>query len=78
MTLATLIDWGALGKVVLYSMIAAVTVTAVFSFGIVGVVRYDDRRRAGSGGGQYLALAVLCALLVAAAVVEAIVVMAKK
>jgi hypothetical protein len=76
--LASVVDWSALGKVVLYSFIAAVTVTAVFSFGIVGVVRYDDRRRAGSGGVQYLLLALFCALVVAAAVVEAIVVMAKK
>jgi hypothetical protein len=75
---ATLIDWAALGKVVLYSMVAAVTVTAVFSFGIVGVVRYDDRRRTGSGGLPYLALALLSALLVTAAVVAAIIVMAKK
>ena len=56
----------------------AVTVTAIFSFGIVGVVRYDGRRRTGSGGLQYLALALFSALLVAAAVVGAIIVMAKK
>jgi hypothetical protein len=78
--LATVVDWSALGQVVLYSFIGAVGVSTVFSFGIVGLVRYDDARRgvrSGSGIG-WVALAVLCGLIVAAVVVEAIIVMAAK
>lgn len=78
MTLATLIDWSALGKVVLYSTVAAVGVTTVFSFGIVGITRFDERRRSGGGGLAYALLALVAALIVAAVVVEAIVVMARK
>ena len=78
MILATLVDWGALGKVVLYSFVAAVGVTTVFSFGIVGLARFDDRRRHGGGGGGYLVLALLCGLIVLAVVVEAIVIMTSK
>jgi len=76
--LASLIDWGALGKVVLYSFVASIGVTMVFSFGIVGLARFDERRRDGGGGAAYLALALLCGLIVAAVVVEAIVLMTQK
>jgi hypothetical protein len=78
--LATLVDWGALGKVVLYSLVTAVGMSTVFSFGLVGLVRFDDCRRGartGSGIG-YAALALACGLIVAVVVVEAIVIMAKK
>ena len=78
MILASLVDWGALGKVVLYAFIGSIGVTAVFSFGIVGLARFDDRRRAGTGGASYLVLALLCGLIVAAVVVEAIVLMTQK
>jgi hypothetical protein len=79
MILATLIDWSALGKVVLYASIAAVGVTTVFSVGIVGLARFDEGRRGNGGGGVgYLALALLCGLIVAAVVVEAIIVMTNK
>jgi hypothetical protein len=76
--LATLVDWGALGKVVLYSFVAAVGVTTVFSFGIVGLARFDERRHNGGGGTGYAALALVCGLIVAAVVVEAIIIMARK
>ena len=79
MILATLVDWDTLGEVVLYSSIGAVGVTTVFSVAIVGLARYDDRRRTGrGGGGRYAALALVCSLIVLAVVVEAIVVMANK
>ena len=80
MIAATLVDWSALGKVVLYSFIAAVGVSTVFSFGIVGLVRFDDcRRGARSGTGiGWAALAALAGLVVAAAIVEAIIVMTSK
>ena len=80
MTVATLVDWGALAKVVIYSMVAAVGVTTVLSFGIVGLVRFDDSRRGGRTGSGvgYAALAGVCGLIVAAVVIEAIIIMAKK
>ena len=78
MIVATLVDWAAIGKVILYSLVAAAGVTTVFSFGIVGITRFDERRRAGGGGVAYLSLALICALIVAAVVGEAIVIMAKK
>jgi hypothetical protein len=80
MILATVVDWTALGKVVLYSLVAAVGITTVLSFGIVGLVRFDDCRRggrAGSGVG-YAALAAISGLLVAAVLVGAIIIMAQK
>ena len=79
MILASLVDWGTLGDVVFYSLIGAVGLTTVFSVGIVGLARYDDRRRNGRGDRRaYAALAVVCSVVVVAVVVEAIVVMAKK
>jgi hypothetical protein len=80
MTLALLVDTGALWRVVVYAFVAGVGVTAVFSFGIVGLVRFEERRhggRAGSGTG-YAVLAAACALIVIAVVVEAIVIMTRK
>ena len=76
--LATVVDWNALGKVVLYSFVATLGVTTVFSFGIVGLARFDERRRTGGGGIAYAALAFVCALIVAAVVVGAIIVMTNK
>lgn len=78
MIIAALVDWGAVGKVVLYSLVSAVGLTTVFSFGIVGLTRFDERRRSGVGGVAYAALAFACALIVAAVVVEAIIIMTKK
>jgi hypothetical protein len=78
--LATVVDWEALGKVVLYSFVATVGISTVFSFGLVGVVRYDDCRRGGRSGSGigWAALAALSGLIVAAAIVEAIVLMSSK
>ena len=76
--IAALVDTGALAKVILYSLVTTLGMSVVFSFGIVGVTRYDERRRDGSGGYGYLLLALICGLIVAAVVVEAIIIMAKK
>jgi hypothetical protein len=76
--LASLVDWGALGKVVLYAFVSAIGVTTVFSVGIVGLVRFDEGRRNGGGAVGYAVLALLCGLIVLAVVVEAIIVMTNK
>lgn len=78
MILATLVDWSALGKVVLYSLVTGVGVTAVFSVGIVGLTRFDEGRRRGGGAVGYAVLASICGLIVLAVVVEAIVIMTNK
>jgi hypothetical protein len=78
MSFAALIDTGALAKVVLYSLVVTVALTAVFSFGIVGVTRFDERRHQGSGGYGYALLALVCGLIVTAVLVGAIVIMTKK
>jgi hypothetical protein len=79
-TLAALVDTGALFKVALYSLLAGVGLTAIFSFGIVGVAKADDLRRAGKNGAAsaYVGLALVSAILVIAGVVQAIVVMTTK
>jgi hypothetical protein len=77
--LAALVDTGALAKVILYSLITTLGMTIVFSFGIVGMTRYDERRRDGSAAAYgYAVLAAVCGLIVAGVLVEAIVIMAKK
>jgi hypothetical protein len=76
--LAMLVDWGALGKVVVYSFVASVGATAVFSLGVVGVTRFDERRRGGGGGAGYALLAFVSGLIVTAVLVEAIIIMARK
>jgi hypothetical protein len=77
---ASLVDTNALFRVILYSLVAGVGMTGVFSFGIVGLTRYEEARhgnRSGSGLG-YALLAALCALIVTGVVVEAIIIMARK
>jgi hypothetical protein len=78
--LASLIDGEALGKVVLFSFLASVGGTMVFSFGIVGLARFDEARRGNrrGSGALWAVLVAVCALIVAAVVVEGIIVMTKK
>lgn len=78
--LASLVDTDALSKVVLYSLVAGVGITAVFSLGIVGLTRFDEIRRHGRSGSAtaYGALALVAVVVVLAAVVEGIIVMARK
>jgi cation transporter-like permease len=74
------VDWGALGKVVLYSLVAGVGVAVCVSLAILGATRFAEVRRGGGGGGAIgyalLTLVSLAATLTAA--VLAIVVMTKK
>jgi hypothetical protein len=50
MTLASVVDWGALGKVVLYSLVAGVGVPAVYGFAVLGAGRSVDAQRVKRGG----------------------------
>jgi hypothetical protein len=76
----SLIDWSALGKTILYAMVAGVGITVVFSFAILGVERSDQARRAGHGGAAtgWTALAVASGLVVLGGVALALAVMARK
>jgi hypothetical protein len=51
------VDWGALGKVVLYSLIAGVGVPAIYAFSVLGAARSRDRT--GAAGTAYVAVSVL-------------------
>ena len=80
MMLAALIDSEALGKVILFSLLTSVGGTAVFSFAIVGIARYDEARRGDrrGSGALYAVMTAVCALIIAAVVVEGIIVMTSK
>ncbi len=61
-----IVDWGALGRVVLYSLIAGVGVPAIYAFAVLGAARSTDaqRERRGAAATAYgilaLAGAVFC------------------
>ena len=80
MSLAAIVDTHALARVILYALVAGVGVTGVFSFGLVGLTRFDEVRRGNRSGHAvpWAALAAIAALVVVAVVVEAIVIMARK
>lgn len=61
MILATVIDWNALGKVVLYSLIAGIGVPAVYSLAVLGAARSTDaqRNRRGATATAYAVVALL-------------------
>lgn len=74
------VDWDALGQVVLYSLVAGIGVTLCYSLAILGSTRFSELRASGAGG-RAIAFGVLAALGLAAtvaAVVVAIVVMTNK
>jgi len=50
MILGTVVDWNALGQVVLYSLIAGVGVPAIYAFAVLGAGRSMDAQRARRGG----------------------------
>jgi hypothetical protein len=65
-----IVDWGALGQVVLYAFLAGVGVPAIYALAVLGAGRSGDARRAGRSG---LALTyVLLALVGGAACVAAV------
>ncbi|MEA2440418.1 MAG: hypothetical protein QOH76_1842 [Thermoleophilaceae bacterium] len=81
LTAASVVDWGKLGQVVLYSLGAGVGVALCFSLAILGATRFADARRGDGGDGSAVGYAILAALGLAAtlaAVVVAIIVMTSK
>jgi hypothetical protein len=75
-----IVDWGTLGKVVLYSLGAGVGVALCFSVAVVGATRFAVARRAGAAlpAAVYGAITTLGLLATTAAVVIGIIVMASK
>ena len=78
--LGAVVEWGNLLQVVYVSLIAGVGITLIWSLGLVGVARFDDRRRVGDRGGaaRYAALAIVSGLVVIAVLVEAVIIMTTK
>jgi len=58
--IATIVNWTAVGKVVLYSMVVTVGVSVAFGLAVRGTTRFADVRRAGRAAAAtaYAAVAV--------------------
>ena len=76
----SVVDWGALLDVVIYSLGAGIGVTAIFALSILGATRAVDLRRDGhvAEAVAYAALMLVAFAAVAAAVVGGILVMTQK
>jgi hypothetical protein len=78
---STIVDWGALGKVVLYSLVAGVCVPAVYALAVLGAARSTDPHRRDRGGlvaTLYALLAVIGGLACLGAIAYGIYLMAHK
>ena len=80
MMLATsVVDWGALGKVVLYSLIAGVGVPAIYALAVLGAARSTDpHRRGGASSAVYAIVAFIGAAICLASVAYGIYLMTQK
>ena len=80
MLATSVVDWNALGQVVLYSVIAGVGVPAIFSFAVLGASRATDPQRKPSGAAAtaYVILALVGAALCVFAVGYGIYLMTQK
>lgn len=80
MSAASIVDWGALGKVVLYSVVAGVGVPAVYGLAVLGAARSTDAQRARRSGvaTAYALLALLGGAACLVAIAYGIVVMTQK
>jgi hypothetical protein len=78
--LATVVDWSALGKVVIYSFVVAVGATTAVSLTILGAIRFADMRRDERTieASAFALLAVAGGAVSIAAIVAGIVVMTSK
>ena len=77
---AQIVDWAALGKVVVASLAAGIGLTLCYSLAIAGAARFSDMRRAGRGveAAFYAALALAGVAATAAGIVIGIIVMTTK
>lgn len=75
-----IVDWGALGKVVVASLVSGVGIMLFFSLAIVGATRFSEMRRAqrALGATLYGALGLIGLAVTVGAVVAGIVVMTHK
>lgn len=78
--IGSVVDWGALGKVVLYSLVAGVGVPAVYALAVLGAARSTDphRRRGGAASTAYALVALVGTALCVAAIALGVYVMAQK
>lgn len=77
--LATVVDWGALGKVVLYSLVAGVGVPAIYALAVLGAARSTDPHRRGGGtSAVYAIVAFVGAAICVGAVAYGIYLMTQK
>ena len=75
-----IVDWGALGKVVLYSVVAGVGVPAVYAFAVLGAGRSSEaaRARRNAAATAYGLLALLGAAACLGAIAYGIVLLTQK
>jgi len=75
-----IVDWAALGKVVLASLITGVGATLFFSFAVLGATRFAEMRRdqRTAGATVYAMVAALGAVVTLSGVVGGIIVMTHK
>lgn len=80
MLASEVIDWNALGQVVMYSLIAGVGVPAIFAMAVFGAARSTDphRERGGPAAALYAILALIGAAICVASVVYGIYLMTQK
>ena len=63
--LATIVDWAALGKVIVYAFAGALVLTVLFTTGVLSVEAEDGRRPSAAGRAVGVAAFTLCLALVA-------------
>ena len=80
MSAATVVDWGALGRVVLYSLIAGIGVPAIYSLAVLGAARSTDAQRShrNAAATAYAILALLGGAVCLAAIAYGIYSMTQK
>lgn len=81
MTLASgIVDWNALGQVVMYALIAGVGVPAIFAMAVYGAARSTDphRERGGPAAAMFAILALIGTAVCVAAIAYGIYLMTQK
>jgi len=75
----SVVDWNALGQVVLYSLAAGVGVPAIYALAVLGAARSTDPQRRGTGSSAvYAVVAFVGAAMCLAAVAFGIFLMTQK